>query len=71
MKYKCIFSVLVLVWASVQMAWSAAVQLVEQPPATISNVASNVYLIDFGRVAFGNLSLTPPLSRIERVLNLN
>ena len=42
------------------MAWSAAVQLVEQPPATISNVASNVYLVDFGRVAFGNLSLTPP-----------
>ena len=34
--------------------------LVEQRPVEISSPASNVILIDFGRVAFGNLELTPP-----------
>jgi len=43
-----------------QMARPAPVQLVEQPPVSISNVASNVCLIDFGKVAFGNLSLKAP-----------
>ena len=33
--------------------------LVEQAPIEISQVARGVFLVDFGRVAFGNLSLSP------------
>jgi len=35
---------------------------VEQAPVAVTKVASNVVLVDFGRVAFGNLKLTPPQS---------
>lgn len=41
---------------------SAPVQLVEQSPMQITNVAPGVILVDFGRVAFGNLRLDPPAS---------
>jgi hypothetical protein len=41
-------------------AWSAPVSLSDESPARIVTVASNVTLVDFGRVAFGNLSLVPP-----------
>jgi len=37
----------------------ASIQLVEQAPVGISKVAPGVFLVDFGRVAFGNLSLAP------------
>jgi hypothetical protein len=33
--------------------------LVEQAPVAISKIAPGVFLVDFGRVAFGNLSLGP------------
>jgi alpha-L-rhamnosidase len=38
---------------------ATSVHLVEQTPVAISKVAPGVFLVDFGRVAFGNLSLTP------------
>ncbi len=38
---------------------AASVHLVEQAPVGISKIAPHVFLVDFGRVAFGNLSLTP------------
>jgi hypothetical protein len=38
----------------------APVRLVPEAPAAISRVASNTFLVDFGRVAFGNLRLAPP-----------
>lgn len=61
---KQIFSLLILVllWASAPLARSAPVQLTEQAPVQITNVAPGVTLVDFGRVAFGNLSLTPPIN---------
>ncbi len=34
--------------------------LVDEAPVQITQVAAGVVLIDFGRVAFGNLQLTPP-----------
>ena len=40
---------------------SAPVQLFEQAPVSITNLAPGVILVDFGRVAFGNLQLNPPL----------
>jgi alpha-L-rhamnosidase len=49
-----------LIWSSALPTRSAPVHLTEQAPVAITNVAPGVTLIDFGRVAFGNLSLTPP-----------
>jgi len=40
----------------------SATHLVEQTPIKISEVARGVFLVDFGRVAFGNLSLSPAAS---------
>ena len=37
---------------------TASVHVVEQAPVAISKIAPGVFLVDFGRVAFGNLSLT-------------
>jgi alpha-L-rhamnosidase len=37
---------------------AASVHLVEQAPVGINKIAPGVFLVDFGRVAFGNLSLT-------------
>jgi hypothetical protein len=41
-------------------AVAAPVHLVPQPPVRIVAVAPGVALVDFGRVAFGNLRLLPP-----------
>ena len=38
---------------------AAPVHLVEQAPEAIRKIAPGVFLVDFGRVAFGNLSLGP------------
>jgi alpha-L-rhamnosidase len=38
----------------------ARVHLVDEAPVRISTVAPGIVLIDFGRVAFGNLRLSPP-----------
>lgn len=38
---------------------ASSIHLVEQAPVAISKVAPGVFLVDFGRVAFGNLSLLP------------
>ena len=37
---------------------AASIHLVEQSPVAISKIAPGVFLVDFGRVAFGNLSMT-------------
>jgi len=59
MKRRLLLSIPLLIWASAQPARPAPVRLIEQPPVMITNVAPGVTLVDFGRVAFGNLSLTP------------
>ena len=41
-------------------AAAAPVRLVLQAPVSISSVAPGVVLVDFGRVAFGNLRILPP-----------
>jgi hypothetical protein len=38
---------------------AASIHLIEQTPVVIGKIAPGVFLVDFGRVAFGNLSLTP------------
>ena len=52
-------------WAAVAAAAAgtavaAPVRLVLQPPVSVSSVAPGVVLVDFGRVAFGNLRVLPP-----------
>jgi hypothetical protein len=39
---------------------ASPVRLVAQAPESITTVAPGVFLVDFGRVAFGNLRLSPP-----------
>jgi alpha-L-rhamnosidase len=51
-----------LILAPVPPARGAPVHLVEEPPVQITAVAPNVFLVDFGRVAFGNLQVTPPVN---------
>jgi alpha-L-rhamnosidase len=41
-------------------ASATPVKLFDQAPVQITNVAPGVLLVDFGRVAFGNLRFTPP-----------
>jgi hypothetical protein len=43
------------------------VKLIEQTPVAISNVAPGVVLADFGRVAFGNVRLSPPAGAAGKV----
>lgn len=50
---------LAMLFASTINLFAAPVALVEQSPVRISHPAPNVVLVDFGRVAFGNLELTP------------
>ncbi|MCP5532125.1 MAG: family 78 glycoside hydrolase catalytic domain [Akkermansiaceae bacterium] len=40
-------------------AFSAPVHLVDEPPASITRLDSGATLVDFGRVAFGNIRLLP------------
>lgn len=39
---------------------AAPVELTEQPPESITKPVPGVILVDFGKVAFGNLKFTPP-----------
>jgi hypothetical protein len=56
-----------LTLAAMPSARSAPVELVEEPPVQITAVASNVFLVDFGRVAFGNLQLIPPANATGQI----
>jgi hypothetical protein len=41
--------------------------MVKQPPFQITAVTSNEFLVDFGRVAFGNLQLNPPADATGKI----
>ena len=57
--------------AAMPFARSAPVHLVEEPPVQITAVASNVFLVDFGRVAFGNLQVTPPVNAAGKSITVH
>lgn len=46
---------------------AAPVHLVDDPPVTIKRVSPDVILVDFGRVSFGNIQLTPPANAAKQV----
>jgi alpha-L-rhamnosidase len=52
----------------VSITQSAPVSLIEEAPVKISVVPTNVVLVDFGRVAFGNLRLVPPAGATNHVI---
>ena len=58
-------ALLILVLARVAQA--APVHLVEEPPVQITTLASGAKLVDFGRVAFGNIHLLPPTNATDLI----
>ena len=58
-----------LIFAGLAATFAAAapVSLVEEAPTTIQRLDTNTILVDFGRVAFGNLALTAPSGGSIRV----
>lgn len=50
-----------------QCCLAAPVHLVKESPVAITNVAPGIVLVDFGRVAFGNLKLTPPANATNAI----
>lgn len=60
-------AMLMLALVTAPASYSAPVHLVDQAPTQITNVAPGVVLIDFGRVAFGNLRLTPPVGATNTI----
>ncbi|MCX6937271.1 MAG: family 78 glycoside hydrolase catalytic domain [Verrucomicrobia bacterium] len=46
---------------------AAPVHLVDEAPVEIRTVAPGVFLVDFGRVAFGNLRLMPPAGASQEI----
>lgn len=68
MKARVFVFLALLVGGVAPPADSAPVRLVEQPPVMITNVAPAVILVDFGKVAFGNLTLIPPADASGRII---
>ncbi len=52
---------------SIQRPGSEFCHLVEQAPVAINKLGDNHYLVDFGKVAFGNLQVTSKNSSVETV----
>lgn len=48
------------IFTLVTSAIAAPVHLVDETPVSIQRINPNVILVDFGRVAFGNICLRPP-----------
>lgn len=48
-------------------ATGAPVRLENQAPSAITTIGPQEFLVDFGRVAFGNLRLTPPTDATNRI----
>lgn len=58
----CLPTVLTCLLACAALAHGAPVRLVDEAPVKITAVAPGVVLVDFGKVAYGNLRLIPPAS---------
>ncbi len=50
-----------------QTSDAALVHLVDESPIQITQVTPDVILVDFGRVAYGNLRLTPPIGANQSI----
>lgn len=59
---------MLVAWSAVPAVSGAPVHLVMQEPVRISPVAPGVVLLDFERVAFGNLRLRPPAGAPQTIV---
>jgi len=59
--------ILVLSWTGAPLTRGAPVHLADQAPSQITRVGSREVLVDFGRVAFGNLRLNPPMGATNQI----
>ncbi len=58
-------------WLAVPFASAAPVHLFDEPPVQITTVAPGVVLVDFGRVAFGNLQLIPSVNAADQTVTVH
>ncbi|OYV04382.1 MAG: alpha-L-rhamnosidase [Verrucomicrobiales bacterium VVV1] len=63
--FHCKLSLLILAFALNCIA--APVHLVDEAPVSIKQVAPGLFLVDFGKVAFGNIQLVPPTNADSRI----
>lgn len=63
LRRRCAKFVTALMLVATPLARSAPVHIVNEAPVKITSVDANTVLIDFGKVAFGNLQLIPPTSQ--------
>jgi hypothetical protein len=64
---KLLHTLTLLTFALTSMGLAAPVDLVDEAPVSIKRVSSNVILVDFGRVSFANIQLTPPANNPQQV----
>ncbi|MEI8340089.1 MAG: family 78 glycoside hydrolase catalytic domain, partial [Verrucomicrobiota bacterium] len=62
-----IIAAALLILVNTVSAFSAPVRLSDEAPVEIRVVAPGIFLVDFGRVAFGNLRLTPPAGSTREI----
>lgn len=67
MNRRAVIASFLLLLNAVFVVFAAPTHLVEQSPVSVTNVAEGIVLVDFGRVAFGNLKLTPPLGATNSI----
>ncbi len=60
-------ALILLVGSGLNSASAAPVGLFDEAPVAITSVTPGVWLVDFGRVAYGNVRLTPPAAAVGGV----
>lgn len=60
MKLRILYIAFATALFSAALGHAAPTHVVEQKPVSVTSTAEGIVLVDFGRVAFGNLKLTPP-----------
>ena len=66
-KIRAVILIIAIAATMISFASAAPVVLVGQSPVQITAVSTNGFLVDFGRVAFGNLELNPPLNAAGKI----
>ncbi len=59
--------ILVVLLGAADFCRAAPVRLVDEAPVSVKRVTPELVLVDFGRVAFGNLRLTPPAGETAKI----
>jgi alpha-L-rhamnosidase len=65
---KCWVTMMFVALIGVAAVFAAPVQLVDEAPVQIYQIEEGVYMVDFGRVAFGNIRLMPTVNATGTVV---